>query len=150
MTAVDPINAGLTAGDPTAAWAAWSAAAEGALADACRLGEADDVAGYYGSFLGPVLRFWRRLKICMGFACAILINGFTLARSVELSHQCEKVLGHDPIDPIAQIECLGLGGPQDFHALVVTLYNQVVDFICKVDIHRERKILSLAFLGSGK
>ena len=91
VAAGEGINAGLAAGDPTAAWAVWSAAAESALADACRLaggpmplggvlglgrrrldayqhrkggsqvgkvgskrsdvGEADDVAGYYGSSL---------------------------------------------------------------------------------------------------
>ena len=37
VAASEGINAGLAAGDPTAAWAVWSGAAESALADACRL-----------------------------------------------------------------------------------------------------------------
>ena len=37
LAAIEGVNAGLAAGDPTAAWAVWSVAAESALADAYRL-----------------------------------------------------------------------------------------------------------------
>ena len=43
------VEAGLTAGDPSAAWTAWSSAAEGALADAyCLAGGPKPLGGFSG------------------------------------------------------------------------------------------------------
>ena len=150
------MNAGLAAGDPTAAWAAWSAAAERVLPDAYRLaggplplggalrlgrgrrefyqerlgvfqagkvrpdrsdpGEADDVAGYYRS-LGSCIAVEAEVEDLHGYFAAFLSNGFTLARSVVLAHQWEKVLAHGPVGPVTQVEFLCLGGLRDFSRL---------------------------------
>ena len=69
-----------------------------------------------------MLRFRRRSKICVDISSAIITDGFILARSVESSRR--------------QVELLGLGGLQDFHAWVVSLYIQVAEFIRRVVIHR--------------
>ena len=179
MVSLNAVDAGLAAGDSTPSWAAWSAAAEGALADAYCLaggplpvggtlrlgrgrlvpyqeklggvqmikarlyrsnpGEADDVAGYCTPSLVPVLRLRRRLKVCIDIAASIMTHVFSLARSFELSQQWEKVLAAGPVGPVTQVEFLGLGGLQEYHAWVVAMYNQVVELIliCNVVIHRK-------------
>ena len=83
-----------------------------------------------------MLRFRRRSKICVDISSAIITDGFALARSVESSQQWEKVLAQGQVGPVAQVEFLGLGGLQDFHAWVVSLYIQVAEFIRRVVIHR--------------
>ena len=54
-------------------------------------GEAEDLAGLCLCSLAPVIRLRRRLKICIDIAASILVHGFTLAKSFELSQQWEKV-----------------------------------------------------------
>ena len=83
-----------------------------------------------------MIRLRRRLKICIDIAASILVHGFTLAKSFELSQQWEKILADGPAGPVTRLEFLGTGGLQDYHAWVVALYNQVVEFIRKVVIHR--------------
>ena len=178
LDSIRGVEEGLAAGDPSAAWLAWSHAVEGALADAyclaggpmpmggiLRLGrvrfisvreklggtqmrktrpyrsdpeEAEDlVAGVCLYSLAPVIRLRRRLRVCIEIAASILVHGFTLSKSFELSHQWEKILADGPAGPVTRLEFLGMGGLLDFHAWVVYLYNQVVEFIRKVVSHRK-------------
>ena len=50
-------------------------------------GEAEDLAGQHVFSLAPVLRLKRRLKICIDISAAMLVRGFTVARSLELGKQ---------------------------------------------------------------
>ena len=104
-------------------------------------GEAEDLAGICLYSLAPVVRLRRRLKVCMDIAASIFVHGFTLAKSLELSQQWERILADGPTGPVTQLEFLGMGGLQDFHAWVVSLYNQVVDFVRKVVIHRREHVI---------
>ena len=90
-------------------------------------GEAEDLAGQCIFSLAPVLRLRRRLKVCIDIASSILVRGFTVARSLELTRQWEKVLADCPAGPFSDLEFLGSGGLGDYHAWVVALYNQVVE-----------------------
>ena len=95
-------------------------------------GEAEDLAGVYLYSLALVIRLRRRLRVCIDIAASIMVHGFTLSRSFELSHQWEKILADGPTGPVTQLEFLGMGGLRDFHAWVVGLFNQVVEFVRKV------------------
>ena len=64
-------------------------------------------------------------------------KAFSQARSTELSSQWEKVLAGAPSGPLFQVEFLGSGGLEDCHAWVASLYNQVVDLIHNVVVHRK-------------
>ena len=79
-------------------------------------GDAEDLAGQCVFSLAPVLRLRRRLKICIDISGAILMRGFTVARSLELTRQWEKVLADCPADPFSVFEFLGSGGLGDYHA----------------------------------
>ena len=98
--------------------------------------EAEDLAGLCIYSLAPVLRLRRRLKICIDIAASILVHGFTLAKNFEISQQWEKILADGPVGPVTRLEFLGAGGLQDYHAWVIALYGQVVDFIRKIVAHR--------------
>ena len=99
--------------------------------------EAEDLAGLWCSSLVPILRLRRRLRICIDISASILTKGFTLAKSLELSQQWGKILTDGPVGPFQELEFLGSGGLGDFHAWVISLYNNVVDHIRKVVLHRK-------------
>ena len=99
-------------------------------------GEAEDLAGVCLYSLAPVIRLRRRLKVCIDISASIVVHGFTLAKSLELSQQWERILADGPTGPVTQLEFLGMGGLQDYHAWVLSLYNRVVEFVRKVVIHR--------------
>ena len=101
-------------------------------------GEAEDLAGMHLCSLAPVLRLRRRLKICVDIAAAILTKGFSLARSLELSQQWEKVLASGPVGPFTELAFLGPGGMGEFHAWVVVLHDGVVGHIRRV-VSRRRE-----------
>ena len=66
----------------------------------------------------------------------MLVRGFTVARSLELTNQWEKVLTDSPVGPFSDLEFLGSGGLGEYHAWVVALYNRVGNYIRSVVIHR--------------
>ena len=99
-------------------------------------GEAEDLAGQCLFFLAPFLRLRRRLKICIDIASSIMVRGFTVARSLELTRQWERVLSDSPAGPFSDLEFVGSGGLGDYHAWVVALYNRVVNYIRNIVIHR--------------
>ena len=99
-------------------------------------GEAEDLAGQCLFFLAPFLRLRRRLKICIDIASSIVVRGFTVARSLELTRQWERVLSDSPAGPFSDLEFVGSGGLGDYHAWVVALYKSVVNYIRNIVIHR--------------
>ena len=118
----------LDAGDVSRAWLVWSSAAETAPAGAYRFAggpvpekglimgrctarkarrnaadahEGGDVFMYRDSSPAPLLDLRRRIKAVMDVLDAMIRHGISLARSVELTAQWDKILRVGPVNPIS-------------------------------------------------
>ena len=88
--------------------------------------------------LPPLLDLRRRLKVVFDILGDMLKNGFTLARSFELTAQWSCILSAGPLRPVTTDDLLrvqegGLGG---FHEVVGDLHGRLSDFVHSVVVHR--------------
>ena len=80
----------------------------------------------------------RRIKAVMDVLGAMIRDGVSLARSVELTCQWGKILAIGPLHPatfgdLDMIRGVGIG---EFHRIVSDLHRRLSDFIHEVVVHR--------------
>ena len=102
--------------------------------------DAADVFLYRDASIAPVLDMRRRIRAVMDVLGAMIRDGVSLARSVELTCQWGKILAIGPLHPVTfgdfdMIEGVGIG---EFHRIVSGLHRRLSDFIHEVVVHRSR------------
>ena len=88
--------------------------------------------------LPPLLDLRRRLKVVFDILGDMLKNGFTLARSFELTAQWSCILSAGPLRPVTMDDLLRVqeGGFGWFHEVVGDLHGRLTDFVHSVVVHR--------------
>ena len=109
--------------------------ARGNVADA---DEGGDVFTYRDSSIASLLDLWRRFKAVVDVLDAMIRDGISLARSVELTAQWDEILRVGPVNPITLEDfpsawCGGLG---EFRLVMVDLHCRLTDFVHRVVVHR--------------
>ena len=109
-----------------------------ARGDVSDVGDAAGVFLYRDSSIARLLDMRRRFSAVLCVLDAMLRWGVSLARSVELASQWDKVLAIGPSYPItdcdlAAVRGLGIGG---FYEVVSGLHRRLCDFIHAVVVHR--------------
>ena len=97
-----------------------------------------DVFLYRDSSIAPLLDMRRRFKAVMDVLSAMIRYGVSLARSVELTDQWDRILAAGPLCPVtlndlSAVRDLGIG---DFHRVVSDVHHRLSDFIHAVVVHR--------------
>ena len=100
--------------------------------------DAADVFLYRDASIAPVLDMRRRIRAVMDVLGAVIRDGVSLARSVELTCQWGKILAIGPLHPVTfgdfdMIRGVGIG---EFHRIVSDLHRRLSDFIHGVVVHR--------------
>ena len=103
--------------------------------------DANDDAGvflYRDSSIAPLLDVGRRSKAAMSVLDAMVRYGISLARSVELTAQWDKILAVGPLYPVTlddlgAVQGLGIG---EIHRVVSDIHHRLSDFIHAVVVHR--------------
>ena len=100
--------------------------------------DAADVFLYRDSSIAPFLDMRRRFKAVMDVQDAMIRGGISLARSVELTAQLDKIVAVGPVYPVTLddlhgVRGLGLG---DSHRVVSGIHRRLGDFIHSVVVHR--------------
>ena len=93
---------------------------------------------YRDASIAPLLNLRRRFKAVMDVLGAMIRCGVSLARSVELSVQWERILAVEPLYPVTFDDLnitrgLGLG---DFHRVASDVHRHLNDLIHQVVVHR--------------
>ena len=103
--------------------------------------DAADVFLYRDSSIAPVLDMRRRIKAVMDVLGAMIRDGVSLARSVELYCQWEKILAIGPLHPVTfgDFELVRGVGIGEFHRVISYLHCRVSDFIHEVVVHRRNE-----------
>ena len=98
----------------------------------------EDVFVYRDSSAALLLDLWRRIKAVMDVLDAIIRDGISLARSVELTSQCDEILSAVPVNPITleDFQVAGSGGLGVFRRFVEDLHCSLSDFTRRVVVHR--------------
>ena len=96
-----------------------------------------DVFWYRDSSIAPLLDMRCRFKAVMNVLDAMIRSGISLARSVELTAQWDRILA-GPLYPVTlgvldAVRGLGIG---DFHLVVSDVHHRLSDFIHAVIVHR--------------
>ena len=91
--------------------------------------------------LHPCLTLRRRFKAVMDVLDAMIRDGISLARSVELTAQWDEILRVGPVNPIAweDFELAGSGGLGECRRVVGDLHCRLSDFIHRVVVHRRER-----------
>ena len=100
--------------------------------------DAADVFLYRDSSIAPFLDLRRRFKAVMNILDAITRSGISLARSVELTAQWDRIVAVGPLYPVTlgdlhAVQGLGVG---DFHRVVSGIHHRLRDFIHSFVVHR--------------
>ena len=144
------LDESLASGDISRAWLVWSGAAKfrvvrigwskvrKARGNVSDVGDAAGVFLYRDSSIARLLDMRRRFSAVLCVLDAMLIWDVSLARSVELASQWDKVLAIGPSYPItncdlAAVQGLGIGG---FYEVVSGPHRRLCDFIHAVVVHR--------------
>ena len=103
--------------------------------------DAADVFLYRDASIAPVLDMRRRIKAVMDVLGAMIRDGVSLARSVELSCQWEKILAIGPLHPVTfgDFELVRGVGIGEFHRVVSDLHRRLSNFIHEVVVHRRNE-----------
>ena len=100
--------------------------------------DAADVFLYRDASIAPVLDMRRRIRAVMDVLGAMIRDGVSLARSVELTCQWGKILAIGLLHLVTfgdfeKIQGVGVG---EFHRIVSDLHRRLSDFIHEVVVHR--------------
>ena len=100
--------------------------------------DAADVFLYHDASIAPLLDMRRRITAVMVVLGAMIRDGVSLARSVELSCQWGKILAIGPLHPVTfgdfeLVQGVGIG---EFHRIVFVLHRRLSDFIHDIVVHR--------------
>ena len=97
-----------------------------------------DVFLYRDASIAPLLDMRRRIRAVMDVLGAMIRDGVSLARSVELTCQWGWILAIGPLHPVTfgdfnSVQGVGIG---EFHRIVSDLHRRLSDFIHAVVVHR--------------
>ena len=100
--------------------------------------DAADVFLYRDSSIAPLLDMRRRFRAVMGVLDAMIRSGISLARSVKLTAQWDRIVAVGPMYPVTlddlhAVQGLGLS---DFYRVVSGVHRRLSDFIHSVVVHR--------------
>ena len=100
--------------------------------------EAGGVFMYRDSSIAPFLDLRRRFKAVMDVLDSMIRNAVSLARSVKLIVQWDKILAAGPLHPVTlddfhAVPGTGLG---EFHHIVGSVHRMLCDFTQRVVVHR--------------
>ena len=100
--------------------------------------DAADVFLYRDASIAPLLDMRRRFKAVMDVLSAMIRNGISLARSVELTAQWDRILAIGPLHPVTigdldMVRGVGLG---EFYRVVSDVHHALSDFVHAVVVHR--------------
>ena len=113
--------------------------------------DAADVFLYRDSPIAPLFDMRRRFKAVMGVLDSMILHGFTLARTFELSAHWEKILSIGPLyhvsfDDLHAVEGAGLG---NFCRIVGDFHYRLSDFIHGIVVHRRDEAVKGVFSAGG-
>ena len=94
---------------------------------------------YRDSSAAPLLDLWRRFKAVMNVLDAMIRDGISLARSVELTAQWDEILWVGPVNPLLgwrDFELARSGGLGKCRRVVGDLHCRLSGFIHRVVVHR--------------
>ena len=93
---------------------------------------------YGDSSLAPLLDLRRRLKVVFDLPDGMTRDGFTQARSFDLTDQWSCILSAGPLHPVTMDDLLRVqeGGLDWFHEVVGDLHARLSDFIHRIVVHR--------------
>ena len=109
-----------------------------ARANAADALDAADIFLYRDFSLAPLLDMRRRFKAVMDLLDAMIRNGVSLSRSVELTAQWDRILALGPMYPVT-LDDLSVGRALDFGAffhVASGVHRRLCDFIHQVVVHR--------------
>ena len=100
--------------------------------------EGGEVSLYHDVSTAPLLDLRRRLKLVVDLLSAMIRDGVSLARSVELAVQWDAILRVGPIHPITAEDFLlaRVGDLGQCCQVVLGLHRRLSDFIHAVVVHR--------------
>ena len=100
--------------------------------------DAADVFLYRDASIAPLLDMRRRLKAVMDVLSAMIRNGVSLARSVEVTAQWDRILAIGPLHPvtIGDLDMVRGVGVGEFHRIVSDVHRRLSDFVHAVVVHR--------------
>ena len=100
--------------------------------------DAADIFLYRDSSISPLLDLRRRLKAVMDVLAAMIRYGVSLARSVELTAQWDRILAIGPLYPftLGDLDVVRGVGVGEFHRIVSDLHRRLSDFLHAVVVHR--------------
>ena len=100
--------------------------------------DAADVFLYRDASIAPLLDMRRRIRAVMDVLGAMIRNGISLARSVELTCQWGRILAIGPLHPVTfgDFELVRGAGIGEFHRIISDLHRRLSDFIHEVVVHR--------------
>ena len=100
--------------------------------------DAADVFLYRDSSIAPLLAMRRRFEAVMDVLDAMIRNGISLSRSVELTAQWDRVLAMGPLYPVtfADIDVRRGLGVGEFFRVASDIHRRHSDFIHAVVVHR--------------
>ena len=99
---------------------------------------AADVFLFRDSSISPLLDMRRRFKAVMDVLDAMIRYGISLARSVELTAQWDRILANGPLYPVTLGDLdmvLGVG-VGEFHRIVSDVHRRLSDFVHAIVVHR--------------
>ena len=93
---------------------------------------------YRDSSIAPLLDMRRKFRAVMGVIYAVIRSGISLARSVELTAQWDRIVAVGPTYPVTLgdldvVRSLGLG---DCHRVVSSIHRRLSDFVHAIVVHR--------------
>ena len=100
--------------------------------------DAADVFLYRDASIALLLDMSRRFKAVMDVLSAMIRNGISLARSVEVTAQWDRILAIGPLHPVTigdldMVRGVGLG---EFYRVVSDVHHRLSDFVHAVVVHR--------------
>ena len=98
---------------------------------------------YRDSSIAPLLDLRRRLKVVFDLLGGMIRDGFTLARSFELTDQWSCILSAGPLHPVTMDDVLSVqrGGLGWFREIVGDLHARLSDFIHRIVVHRREEAI---------
>ena len=97
-----------------------------------------DIHLYRDSSIAPLMDLRRRLKVVFDLLCGVIRDGFSLARSFELTDQWSCIFSAGPLHPVTMDDLLSVqrSGLGWFREVVGDRHARLSDFLHKIVVHR--------------
>ena len=114
--------------------------------------DAADVFLYRDASIAPLHDMRRRIRAVMDVLGAMIRDGVSLARSVELTCQWGRILSIGPLHPVTigdldMVRSVGFG---EFHRIVSDVHRRLSDFVHAVVVHRRDEAIRSGGIGLGR